>query len=162
MNVLTKPDHILIAEVAALQAAYAAAIDDDRLEEWPEFFTTDGTYKVISRENADRGLEIATIYCSGRPMLIDRVVSLRQANIFPTHHYRHIISIPRICTVEDAVVCVETNYLVLQTRNDGVTTLYNAGKYVDHIRNSGAGLQFVSKVAIYDTSRVDTLMAKPI
>lgn len=152
----------LLASVMALQAEYAELIDDDRLEEWPELFVEDCMYKVISRENADRGMEIATILCTSRAMLIDRVVSLRQANIFPVHYYRHILSTPRIKSVEGDLVIVQTNYLVLQTRNDGATTIFNAGRYLDHIRLGDAGPKFISKVAVFDTNRIDTLMAKPI
>jgi hypothetical protein len=79
---LALASNTLILSVMALQAEYAGLIDDDRLEDWPQLFVEDCVYKVISRENADRGMDIATIYCSSRAMLVDRVVSLRQANIF--------------------------------------------------------------------------------
>src|SRR5690606_25857392 len=36
-------------------ADYAATIDDDRLEEWPEFFTDDCLYVVTHRESYEAG-----------------------------------------------------------------------------------------------------------
>jgi anthranilate 1,2-dioxygenase small subunit len=152
----------ILSAVMDLQAAHAELIDDDRLEEWPDLFVEDCIYKVISRENADRGLEVATMFCTSRAMLADRVVSLRQANVFPVHHYRHILSTPRIHSIEDEVIEAQTNYVVLQTRNDGSTQIFNAGKYLDRIRLRGDRFQFVSKIAIFDTNRIDTLMVKPI
>ena len=34
--------------VQDLNARYAEAIDDDRLEEWPEFFRPDGRYQITT------------------------------------------------------------------------------------------------------------------
>lgn len=36
-------------------ARHAELIDEDRLEEWPELFTQECVYKIIARENVDRG-----------------------------------------------------------------------------------------------------------
>ena len=38
-----------------LNAAYADCIDDDRLEEWPDFFVEDCRYLITSRESHDAG-----------------------------------------------------------------------------------------------------------
>ena len=48
------------------------------------------------------------------------------------------------------------------TRNDGQTSIYNSGKYVDQIDVSGAGSRFLSKTAIFDTHLIDTMMVRPI
>ncbi len=149
-------------EVEALQAEYVETIDDDRLEDWPELFTDRCLYRVIPRENADRGLPVATIFCDSKGMLIDRIVSLRKANIYPLHHYRHVLSAVRVKSVHDDVIHVQSNYAVFQTRNDGKTTVYNVGKYLDEIVRVEDALKFKSKSAIFDTNRVDTLMVRPI
>lgn len=149
-------------DVQELIARHAELIDDDRLEEWPELFVADCVYKVIPRENEDRGMPLAVIHCDSRNMLIDRVVSLRKANIYPTHFYRHVLSTARITAVEPDVIRAQTNYVVFQTRNDGHTEIYNAGKYVDEIVASDDGLRFRSKKAVFDTNRVDTLMVRPV
>ena len=46
-----------------LYARYAACLDDRRFDEWPDFFTDDCTYRILPRENYDRGLPLATL-CS--------------------------------------------------------------------------------------------------
>jgi anthranilate 1,2-dioxygenase small subunit len=149
-------------EITALQAEYADVIDDDRLEDWPALFTEACLYQVIARENADRGLGVAAILCTSRAMLVDRVVSLRRANIYPLRHHRHILSTARITAVADDLVEAQTSYLVLQTRADGATEIYNAGKYQDEIVFADGRLRYSRKVAIFDTNRVDTLMVTPI
>jgi anthranilate 1,2-dioxygenase small subunit len=148
--------------VMILQADYAEAIDEDRLETWPDFFADKCLYRILPRENADRGLMIAPIFCDSRGMLVDRVVALRKANIYPLHRYQHILSTTRIHAIEHEVIRARTSYLVLRTRNNGLTTIYNAGNYQDEIVMVDGLFRFRSKTAIFDTNRVDTLMVMPI
>ena len=58
---------------------YAHCIDDDRLEEWPGFFTEACFYQVISRDDYEQGLPAGVMTCRSRGMLVDRIVSLRNA-----------------------------------------------------------------------------------
>jgi 3-phenylpropionate/cinnamic acid dioxygenase small subunit len=37
--------------VQDLNARYVHAIDEDRLEQWPEFFAEDGRYRITTVEN---------------------------------------------------------------------------------------------------------------
>src|SRR3546814_9664165 len=103
MDLSTLPRTELLREVTDLIALHAELIDDDQLEAWPDLFVEDCHYSVLPRENADRGLPVATIFCDSRGMLVARIVSLRRANIFPVHHYRHIISTSRIHEVRSEI-----------------------------------------------------------
>lgn len=148
--------------VTELNALHAELIDDDRLEDWLELFVANGSYRVISRENFDRDMSVAAIFCDSRAMLTDRIVSLRRANIYPVHHYRHILCPSHILTAAGNGISAQTNYVVLQTRNDGQTTIYNTGKYLDRLVMDNGRLRFSSKQAVFDTNLVDTLMVRPI
>lgn len=143
-------------------ALHAELIDDDRLEEWTDLFVADCTYSVIARENFDRNLTLAAMFCDSRGMLVDRVVSLRKANIFPIHNYRHILGPTRIVSNVGAIVRTQTNYTVLMTRTDGHTTIYNSGKYIDEVDCRSDHVLFISKVAVFDTNLIDTMMVRPI
>jgi anthranilate 1,2-dioxygenase small subunit len=149
-------------EIEQFLACYARCIDNDELEEWPNFFSEEAEYKIISRENFDEGFPIPVMSCIGRGMLIDRVVAHRRANIFPRHRSCHILSPSRIVSVDDAVVQVETNYVVLQTRNDGDTKIFNAGVYFDEILIDGDSLRFRKRHCVFDTNRIETLLVTPI
>jgi hypothetical protein len=83
-----------LLQVAELNAAYAATIDADRLEMWPDFFVEDCLYKITSAENQRRGYSAGIIYADSRAMLRDRVTALRTANIYERQSYRHIIGLP--------------------------------------------------------------------
>ena len=93
----------------------------------------------------------------------DRIVALRKANIYAPHFYRHLISNLRIVGEEDdGVMVVETNYVVFQTLIDGVTNIYQAGKYQDKIVEQNGILKFKEKICIFDTYRIPTLLVTPI
>jgi 3-phenylpropionate/cinnamic acid dioxygenase small subunit len=62
---------LLRQEVEDFNAAYAAALDEQRLSDWAEMFTDDAFYVVISRENADRGMPVGLIYCENKGMIFD-------------------------------------------------------------------------------------------
>src|SRR5712671_4868082 len=79
-------------EIEGLYTLYAHCLDDDRLEEWPEFFTEDCAYRVTSAENYEAGLPLGIIYATSKNMLVDRVMALRKANIYEPQRYRHLVS----------------------------------------------------------------------
>ncbi len=149
-------------EVEELLYDYVQCIDDDELERWPEFFTDPCEYKVIPRENADQGLPVAVMFCDSRGMLADRVTALRKANIYPAHYTRHVVSNPRVLGVDGEVIRAQANYVVFETRLDGETYVYNAGKYVDEIVRVDGRLRYRSKHCVFDTHRIRTLMVTPI
>ncbi|MDY7577191.1 anthranilate 1,2-dioxygenase small subunit AndAd [Herbaspirillum sp. RTI4] len=149
-------------ELHQLQEAYVNALDNDRLEDWPEFFTEDCLYEIIPRENADAGLPIGIIYCDSKRMLRDRVLSLRHANIFEAHSYRHMTSGLMIRPVDAQTVETESSYVVIQTLQNGESFVYQAGRYIDRVVKTDAGWRYAKRRVIYDTSRVATLLATPI
>ena len=51
---------------------------------------------------------------------------------------------------------------MLQTRNDGETRIFNAGKYVDRFLVEDGAARLVSRTCVYDTHRIATLLATPI
>src|SRR5205085_4147936 len=79
-------------ELEGLYTDYAACLDSDTLEAWPEFFTENCHYRVTSAENYETGLPLGLIYASSLAMLRDRVSALREANIYEPQRYRHLIS----------------------------------------------------------------------
>src|SRR5947199_1436981 len=83
-------------KIQDLNARYVQAIDGNKLEAWPDFFTEDGRYRVTTAENVERGLPLGFIHATSRAMLRDRVRSLREANVYEPQRYRHLIGTPLI------------------------------------------------------------------
>lgn len=146
--------------------AYVGCIDDDRLEEWPDFFTERCLYKIVPWENHKLDMPIALIFCDSRGMLKDRVTAHREANMFAPHLYRHLVSAVRIVSEEDGAVAVRSNYAVFRTMLDpvefGATSLYSTGEYRDKIVFENGEAKFKEKIVIADTSRVGSLLVTPI
>ena len=73
---------LLHREIEDFNNAYAAALDEQRLDEWAEMFTDDAFYVVISRENADRKMPVGLIYCENKGMIQDRAFALQHTAMF--------------------------------------------------------------------------------
>jgi anthranilate 1,2-dioxygenase small subunit len=145
-----------------LFANYCAALDEGELEAWPEFFLDDGLYQMIARENFAFGYPIPLLLLDSKGMMNDRVFSLRNANIYQAHRYRHAQSAIRITAREANAYRVSSSYIVVQTLNDGVSQIYQAGSYYDYVLETAEGLRFKERVCVYDTSRIPTLLATPV
>jgi len=150
----------LVSRIAALNAEYAAAIDDDRLEEWPAFFVEDCLYKITSADNLRDGNEAGIVFADSRAMLADRVLALRRANIYERQTYRHIISTPRV--IDAGGIIAETPFLVVRTMRDGRMDLFVAGRYRDRLVVDAGGLRLAERLVICDSSHFDTLVAIPL
>lgn len=155
-------DLMLRLELSALQDRYVAALDNDRLEDWPGLFTEDCLYEIVSKENEDQGLPAPVIHCDNARMLRDRVLALRNANIYEKPQYRHCLSGMEWTQTANDSFAVRTSYVVVNTNHDGTSSIYQAGCYLDRVVRTAQGLRFQSKRCIYDTLRVQTLLAYPI
>ena len=141
---------------------YAHCIDDDRLEEWPDFFVEDCFYQVISRDDYAQGLPAGAITCRSRGMLVDRVVALRNANIYESHVYRHLISAVRVRGEEDGLWNVQTGYAVIRTMQEGDVSIFSTGSYRDKVVFDGSRPLFKERLVIFDSRRIHTLLVIPI
>jgi anthranilate 1,2-dioxygenase small subunit len=153
---------VLWYELQKLQEEYISAIDTDRLEEWATFFTEDGLYEIIPKENEDGGFPVGIMHCFGRPMMRDRILSLRKANVFEEHTYRHMTSGFSFKKTGPDSAEMQSNYLVIQTLTDGESRVYQAGRYFDVVVRTEDGWRYKSKRAVFDTLRVQTLLVTPV
>lgn len=140
---------------------YAHAIDDDDLERWPEFFTDDGTYKIISRENAEAGMELGIMACEGRGMMQDRIRALREANIFEPHTYCHLLGRTSIGGGGDGVR-TRTNFSVIRTMQNGDQFRFATGKYLDEWVFADGRPLLKSKTVVLESRRIDILLVIPL
>ena len=150
--------------VENLFTRYVHAIDEDRLEDWPEFFVEGGAYRIITAENQERGFALPILSASSRAMMRDRVSALRHANIYEAQRYRHAVSSVLLQPVDAETVRAVSNFIVVRTLHSGESTLFASGRFHDRIRLAGeAGLpQFEERVVVLDSRVVDTLLAIPL
>lgn len=148
--------------VEQLFAAYIHCLDEGQLEAWPDFFVEDCIYGIWPRENWDAGLPMPLLICTNRRMLHDRILAHREANIYPLHWNRHFSSGVTITGRSGGMLEVTSNYLVVQTRQEGETSIYQAGRCYDKLVEEAGVLKFKERKVVYDTLRVQTLLVTPI
>ena len=148
--------------ILALEYHYARLLDDDRLEEWPALFVERCVYKVIPRENWHREPKLAILFCDSRAMMMDRVRSLRTANIYNLHYPRHTVTNVEVIAARGDEYEVTAAYTVYQTDLEGQTKLFSVGRYLDVITFSEGEPLFREKLAICDTFSIPNLLAIPL
>jgi anthranilate 1,2-dioxygenase small subunit len=149
-------------ELEELYAAYAACLDDDRLETWPDFFTEDCRYRITTAENYEAGLPLGLIYATSRAMLRDRVSALREANIYEPQRYRHVVSGLRIAAEDADGLDLAADFLVVRTMQDGAMSLFAVGRSLDRVVRAPQGWKFARKTVVLDSRQIDTLLAIPL
>lgn len=148
--------------IADLYAEYAQIVDDDRLEDWPALFTERAAYRIITRENHDRGLPLNLIYCDGRGMMADRISALRTANVFEPHVYCHLVSAIRLIEARPDGYRTRSNLVVMRTMQLGDTMVFACGRTFDHLVEDGARLRFAARTVVLDSRSIDTLLVIPL
>lgn len=148
--------------VSRLNARYALCLDDDRLEEWADFFTDTPRYMIQPRENHEMGLDGYWLYFDSQGMLRDRITSLRGANLYNIHRDRRIVSSVLVERVEGGRIYARASFLIAQTDVEGRGRLFMAGEYRDRIAMTKAGLLFEERLVLVDTFNADGLVAIPL
>lgn len=145
-----------------LYAAYASCLDERRYTEWPRFFTEDCIYQIIPRENVEANLPLATLALESRAMLRDRVKGVTETLFHAPYHQRHIIGLPRVVATGETGIRCETNYLVLRTRRNELSEVFNTGRYVDLIARTPEGLRFAEKRCVFDSEMIPNSIIYPL
>jgi anthranilate 1,2-dioxygenase small subunit len=155
---------LLHHEVDSFNAAYAAALDEQRLTDWAEMFTEDAFYVVISRENADRGLPVGLIYCDSKRMIHDRAFALEKTTMFAPRYLRHIVGNLQVLG-EDAngAIRARANYALIQVLYDRPEAkLHQVGAYHDVFRRVAGALKLAERRCIYDSLLIDNALCLPV
>lgn len=141
---------------------YAAALDEERLEDWTRYFTESARYRVMARETWDQGLTHATIYCQGAGMIRDRAASITRTAVFAERTLRHFISGVRVIDEAEGEVRARANFLVTQAMYDRELQLLIVGEYHDTLVRDDNGWRFTDRTAVYDNFRITTTLVFPL
>jgi 3-phenylpropionate/cinnamic acid dioxygenase small subunit len=143
-------------------ADYIGCLDEERFEDWPAFFTDPCVYKIVPRENFERGLPLATWLCESRGYLLDRVVAIRKTAMYAPRTMRRMVSAIRVLGWEGETLRVRANYLALETLQDELTRVFNVGQYHDILVAEGGRLRFREKVCVFDSALVPNSLIYPL
>ena len=153
---------LLRLEIDDLQSRYSACVDSGKFECWPDFFIEDCIYRLIPRENYDRGLPLATLSFESKGMLRDRVYAATHTLFHQPYYQRHIVSGLRILGEQGGVVRCEANYVVIRTKLSERSEVFNAGRYLDKIVRVGGDLKFAERLCIFDSELIANSIINPI
>lgn len=153
---------VLTEDVRALYEDVAWHLDNDQVERFPDFFIDDCSYQVVSRENFAESLPQATIYCDGIGMVRDRVIALRQTQVYEPRSWRHFISGVRVMAVVDRQLHVSANFLITEAMSDQDPTLFMAGQYLGILVRVEGVLKFRQHLAVYDNHHVRRSLIVPV
>ena len=119
-------------------------------------------YQVVSRENYAEHLPQATIYCDGIGMVRDRVIALRETQVYTPRIWRHFISGIRITAIDGGDIHVRSNFLVTEAMSDTDPTVFLVGQYLDVLVRDGETLKFKQRLAVYDNHHVRRSLVVPV
>ena len=136
-------------------------VSETARERWPAMFLESGQYRLIPRENHQRGLPVSLILCTSRAMMEDRVVAIRKACVYTPHVCRHLHTNVRVGEVEAGHVEARANYAVYRTTEDGETVLLSVG-HVEARVALGPEPRFERMDVVYETFRIPGLLVYPI
>jgi anthranilate 1,2-dioxygenase small subunit len=142
---------------------WARRIDENRVEAIADLLVSDGRYTVQSRFNLDRNLPHCSIDCHSPAQLRDRILSMRIANIYEPHHYRHMISGVQILKKENNLLEVVSNFSIIRTMElDGQIQIIFTGQARDEISIDQQTVLFKRRHLVFDSRAIETLLVIPI
>ena len=145
-----------------LHADYAAIVDAADWDAWCELFTDDCSYRIVPRENHERGLPLATLSFESKGMLKDRAYAIRETLFHDPYYQRHVVGAPRVLRADAERIECESNYAVFRTKLSELTTVFNVGRYLDTVVRTPRGLRFAARVCVYDSELIPNSIIYPI
>lgn len=149
-------------ELRDLYEEIADHLDNDEVERLPEYFTEDCCYKVISKENYDEGLPHASIYCDGLAMLRDRIMALRETQVYAPRALRHFVSGVRVLALDGDTIRARANFLITEAMSDSEPRLLMVGRYLDTLLRREGRLLLRERLAVFDNYRVHRSLILPV
>jgi anthranilate 1,2-dioxygenase small subunit len=148
----------LQSELRNFYEQYTACLDDCNFDRWLNFFTSDGNYRITSRENYARGLPLAAMSCVGK----DRVTALVKVLVYEPRIWRRFVSSVRVDKVEGDVIHARANFLLFESMMDREPQLNMLGEYIDKIvRLDDGSYRFKDRSCVYDNYRIQTTLFAP-
>ena len=148
-------------EVEDFYAEYSETIDGGALERWPELFVEPCLYRIVSKENYDKGLPLSLMRCESPGMLKDRAYASKELNVYAPRAWRH--SITQIRAGEDGEqIVARANFVVFETLHDQHTRVLCAGRYLDTLVRTQAGLRLREKICVYDAALIPGSIVMPL
>jgi 3-phenylpropionate/cinnamic acid dioxygenase small subunit len=142
--------------------AYFDALDEGRLEEWPEFFVEECGYRIIPRENYEAGQGLCIMQADSKGMLTDRVRAILKTQVYAPRYYRRFYSGLRVVNASGKECEVRQNVLIVQTPINKPSEILGCGVGHDRVvANESGELKFLERTLILDTEMIRNSVIYP-
>lgn len=148
-------------ELEELYAEYCDVIDAGRLERWPDLFVEPCLYRIVSKENWDKGLPLSLMLCDSLGMLRDRALASQKLNVYRPRTWRHCVTQLR-AQADGERIAAQANFALFETLHDRHTQILCTGRYLDKLVRSPRGLRFCEKICVYDSTLLPGSVVFPI
>lgn len=152
-------EHFAVNEI---NGKYAECLDEKCYDDWPSFFTDPCVYQIYPRENLEAGLPGSVIFFNSQAMLRDRVLCIKEVNIYQPHTASHILSPARVERSDGGVLKARTNFLVYHSDNEGRSRLFAVGEYRDVLIPCNNSWKFQERIVILNTFTISSHLAEPL
>jgi 3-phenylpropionate/cinnamic acid dioxygenase small subunit len=148
--------------IRAFYDSYFDALDEGRLEEWPEFFVEQCVYRIIPRENYAAGQGLCIMQADSKGMLKDRVRAILQTQVYAPRYYRRFYTGLRIVKASAQEWEVRQNMLIIQTLLNKPSEILGCGVGHDRVVAGDSGeLKFLERTLILDTEMIRNSVIYP-
>ncbi|MFY9513004.1 MAG: aromatic-ring-hydroxylating dioxygenase subunit beta [Rubrivivax sp.] len=155
-------DPQLAQRVSDFYYRYSESLCDLQIEQWPEYFTEDCTYRIVSRPNHDQGLRIGPMFAENKGALQDRVLAIKETLVYSARSLTHLVSGARVVDGPESALRTRSMVAVYQTLVDGITQLQLVGRTFDVIDARGPELKFRERVVVFDTELLAGALVYPV
>jgi 3-phenylpropionate/cinnamic acid dioxygenase small subunit len=155
----------LAADVELLYTMYAETLDDGELARWPSFFADDmPLYRITTRENVERGMDLCYVLCEGQAMLRDRALALQKTVMHRRRIQRRIVSGVRLLSYEglDRGIKTRAAFALFEAIGDKPSQLIACGLCRDVVVRQGNELKFKERLCVVDARVVPDSLVFPI
>jgi salicylate 5-hydroxylase small subunit len=149
-------------EVRAFYDAYYETLDDDRIEEWPNFFVDDCLYRIIPRENYEAGQKTCLMHGDSKGMLTDRVRAIRSTQVYAPRYCRRFYSSLRLVGRTGRELQIRQNLLVIHTLISQPSKVLGCADAHDRLILTDSGkLKLIERTVVLDTEMIDNTIIFP-
>ena len=102
------------------------------------------------------------MFCDGIGMLRDRVLALRETQIYEPRMWRHFISGVQVLHVDGDTVRARANFLVTESLSDAHPSLFLVGQYLDTVVRRDGRWLFQERIAVCDNHHIRRSLIVPV
>ena len=95
-------------------------------------------------------------------MLRDRILAMRETQVYEPRSWRHFISGVRVLAVDGDTIRARANFLVTESMSDADPTLFLVGQYLDTLVRRDGRLLFRERLAVCDNHHVRRSLIVPV